>query len=78
MDRDFLNAVKNLTITMLDFLYASDGNDDHRIEAMAEDVFVMLHRARENPALKTWAEEIEQVRQKKSDEAHCAMSACGG
>jgi hypothetical protein len=58
MDRDFLNAVKNLTTAVRDFLHADDGCDDHRIENMGESVRSVLDEARKFPALETWAEQI--------------------
>ena len=68
MDPDFLDAVKSLTIAVLDFLGASDGLDDHRIANMNASVFSVLDEASKNPALKLWAED-----QRASHEA--AMSA---
>jgi hypothetical protein len=57
MDKEFLDAVKNLTTAVLDFLNASDGNDDHRIVDMSENVRNVLNQARKIPALRTWAEQ---------------------
>ena len=57
MDRDFLDAVQQLTTAVLDFLYADDGNDDPRIESMSATVASVLDEARKIPALKNWAEQ---------------------
>jgi hypothetical protein len=57
MDRDFLNAVQNLTTAVLDFLNADDGNDDPRVENMMGAVRSVLDEARKIPALKNWAEQ---------------------
>jgi hypothetical protein len=58
MDHDFLNAVKNLTTTVLDFLHASDGSDDRHINGMIDNTRSVLEQARKIPALKTWADRI--------------------
>ena len=60
MDRDFLiflDAVKNLTTAVRDFLHADDGCDDQRIVDMDLNVRSVLNEARDIPALKTWAEQ---------------------
>jgi hypothetical protein len=63
MDHDFLNAVKSLTTSVLDFLNASDGCDDQRITNMSTDVADVLGEARKIPALKAWAEQIAEDEQ---------------
>jgi hypothetical protein len=68
MDHDFLNAVKSLTTSVLDFLNASDGCDDQRITNMSTDVADVLGEAHKIPALKTWAEQVVAEDKRLADE----------
>jgi hypothetical protein len=62
MDSNLLHeAVKELAHAVLNWLHASDGNDDHRIVAMSEGVHDLLTEARKTPALHDWAEHVLAV-----------------
>jgi hypothetical protein len=54
-------AIKELAHAVLNWLHASDGNDDHRIVAMQGCVDDLLTEARKTPALHDWAEHVLAV-----------------
>jgi hypothetical protein len=62
MDSNLLHeAIKELAHAVLNWLHASDGNDDHRIVAMQGCVDDLLTEARKTPALHDWAEHVLAV-----------------
>ena len=57
MNLEFLKAVKGLTDAVRDFLN-DDGSDDGPVVAMNNGVYDVLTKAREIPALQSWANRI--------------------